>query len=582
MLTHLSVNNFAITEHMEIELAKGTTVITGETGAGKSIMLDALSLAIGGRADAKVVRAGASRADISATFDISDIAQAKQWLNERDLSLESAEDESQECILRRTITKEGRSRAYINGQPITLQELKSFSEHLIDIHGQHAHQSLTRPDHQRQLLDEFANAASTTVSKAKTHRKSTTNTHGKFTSINQQIKSVVSEYQRIQVTLSELQTDQGNASAQAQLKAYQVEELNELDLHEDEFSKLEHEQKQLANGDQIIEASQHALALCQEGELNVVSILNQVRASLSKIPGQFDAIDSACELIETALIQAEEATNELQHFTEQFELNPQRQHEVETRLSTIYDIARKHKVKPHELEALHQQLTSELESLTANEQLIKQLDQQSHELEVHYLELCLALSKKRKEAAKKFEKKVNAQLQALSMQHCRLIVDMTPRKHQKPHLGGLEEITFLVSTNPGQPEQPIAKIASGGELSRISLAIQVISAQTSATPTLVFDEVDVGIGGATAEVVGQLLRGLGEHGQVLCVTHQAQVASKGHQHLFVSKSVNRKTTLTELRSLEEQEKVEEIARMLGGIAITSNTRAHAQELLATH
>lgn len=567
MLTHLSVNNFAITEHMEIELDKGTTVITGETGAGKSIMLDALSLAIGGRSDAKAVRNGANRTDISATFDISAIPEAKQWLSDRDLCLEQGEDEHQECLLRRTISKEGRSRAYINGQPITLQDLKTFSEYLIDIHGQHAHQSLTRTDHQRQLLDNFANADS---------KKSTT---GK---LNEQIKALVSEYQKNQTLLAELESEQGNASAQAQLKAYQVEELNELALEKDEFAKLELEQKQLAGGEQIIEASQHALALCQEGELNVVSILNQVRTSLDKIPAEFEAINNAQELIETALIQAQEATNELQHFTDQYELNPERQYEVETRLSSIYDIARKHKVKPEQLEDLHQQLISELESLSANEEKIKLINQQQLELEANYLELGFALSKKRKEAAKKFQCKVNAQLQALSMQHCRLVVDMSPRKHQKPHLGGLEEISFLVSTNPGQPEQPIAKIASGGELSRISLAIQVISAQTSATPTLVFDEIDVGIGGATAEVVGQLLRGLGEHSQVLCVTHQAQVASKGHQHLFVSKSVKKKTTLTELRALGDQEKVEEIARMIGGIAITSNTRAHAQELLATH
>lgn len=560
MLVHLSIDNYAIAEHIEAEFAGGMTVLTGETGAGKSILLDALGLALGDRADAAIVRAGAERAEIHATFDISAnaggaIAEARNWLESRDLLA------GDDCLLRRVVTAEGRSRGYINGQPATLQDLKALGELLIDIHSQHAHQSLLKSAQQRRLLDAFAGTET----------------------LAETLRHLAQQHQQCAARIDALSSDRDQQTARLQLLSYQVEELDRLALGPDELEQLEAEQRQLANSEAILRNSQHALALCREGEINVVNILNQALRSLGELDSKQPALVEAEQMLGSALIQVEEASRELQHHLDQFEPDPERLFEVQNRLDAIYDIARKHRIQAPELPELHRQLAEELRNASGSGAQLEQLQEDLERLRRDYDRSALELSKRRQQAAGKLQKQVEKQLQALAMGGCKFTVALTPRANAEPHANGREDVEFLISTNPGSPAQPLNRIASGGELSRISLAIQVTTAQTSATPTLVFDEVDVGIGGATAEVVGNLLRELGSRGQVLCVTHQPQVASKGHHHFRVEKTTARQSTRAALRRLETDEKIEEIARMLGGITVTEQSRAHAREMLSfTH
>jgi len=555
MLTHLSVENYAIAEHIEAEFGPGMTALTGETGAGKSILLDALGLALGGRADASVVRTGAERADIHAAFDVRTVTDARRWLEQRDLLA------GDECLLRRVITAEGRSRGYINGQPATLQDLKAIGELLIDIYSQHAHQSLLQRAQQRRLLDAFAGTEA----------------------LADNVKTLSQQFQQLSEETAMLSSQRDEHHAQLQLLSYQVDELDKLALGIGELDTLEGERRTLANGEAILRGSQHALALCREGEINVVNILHQALKSLGELDAKQPALADAEQMLGSALIQVEEASRELQHYLDGFELDPQRLTDVEHRLDAIYEIARKHRVQPAALTALHAQLNEQLTALAGGDEQIEKLRTELKTIRANYDKTAQELSKKRQLAAQKLQKQVEKQLQALAMNGCRFSVALTARDIVSPHSAGAEDIEFLISTNPGNPPQGLNRIASGGELSRISLAIQVVTAQTTAIPTLVFDEVDVGIGGATAEVVGNLLRELGSRGQVLCVTHQPQVASKGHQHFSVDKESDKKSVRTNLRRLSSEEKIEEIARMLGGIHVTEQTRAHAREMLSfTH
>jgi DNA repair protein RecN (Recombination protein N) len=552
MLIHLSVDNYAIAEHIEAEFDNGMTVLTGETGAGKSILLDALGLALGDRADAAVVRNGAERAEIHAAFDIRAIAAAQAWLRERDLQA------GDDCLLRRVITNEGRSRGYINGQPATLQDLKSIGGLLIDIYSQHAHQSLLQRSQQRPLLDAYAGTVP----------------------LADKVKEIAHRYQRNAEHLDALSNARDEQTARAQLLSYQVDELDKLALAAGELEALEDERRALANGEQILRNSQHALALCREGEINVVNILNQALKSLGELGATQPPLVNAEQMLNSALIQVEEASAELQHHLDRFELDPARLSQLENRLDAIYDVARKHRIQAPQLADLHQELRSELESVAGQ---VEQLRAELALLHEEYRKIAADLSRRRQQAALKLQKQVEKQLQALAMGGCRFTISLSAREGDAPHAQGGEEVEFLISTNPGSPPQALNRIASGGELSRISLAIQVVTAQTTAIPTLVFDEVDVGIGGATAEVVGNLLRELGSRGQVLCVTHQPQVASKGHHHFNVEKVSEKKLVRTQLRRLAGGEKIEEIARMLGGITVTEQSRSHAREMLSfTH
>ncbi len=580
MLVHLSIDNYAIAEHIDAEFAGGMTVLTGETGAGKSILLDALGLALGDRADAAVVRSGAERADIHATFDIADNAEAQRWLQSRELA--SGDD----CLLRRVVTAEGRSRGFINGQPATLQDLKALGEMLIDIYSQHAHQSLLKTAQQRKLLDAFAGTEA----------------------LAEQVRQQALRYQQINQEIEGLTGQRDEQTARAQLLRYQVEELDRLNLQAGEIDAMETEQRQLANGEQIQRNSQHALALCREGEINVINILNQALKSLGELDAKQPALVDAEQMLGSALIQVEEASRELQHHLDKFELDPARLFELQSRLDALYDVARKHRLQARELPEFHQRLRLELGTVEGGGEQLERLQAELAQRGDAYTAQATELSKRRQQAANKLQKQVEKQLQALAMGGCKFVVELTARGEAAPkgagprevgprgaalrkttakpvsvHIHGAEEVEFLISTNLGSPPQPLNRIASGGELSRISLAIQVITAQTSATSTLVFDEVDVGIGGATAEVVGNLLRELGSRGQVLCVTHQPQVASKGHHHFGVAKVTAKQSTRASLKRLGDAEKIEEIARMLGGITVTEQSRAHAREMLSfTH
>ncbi len=553
MLTHLCIRNYAIAESLDIDLRNGMTALTGETGAGKSIMLDALGLALGDRADAGIVRHGTDKAEVHALFDITAIAGAKAWLESRDLL------DGEELMLRRVITAEGRSRAYINGQPSTLQDVRTLGDFLVDIHSQHEHQSLLKKDYQRDLLDICAGVSELALDVADLARK----------------------HQKTRHKLNALIEHSDEQKARAQLLEYQLDELLALALQPGEVEALEQEQKALANAEHILNASNHALNLCKEGEVNALGILHQALSSLRASPVKSEHQNAADDLLQTALIQIEEASSELQHHLDRVEVDPARLHEIEERLDTVYQIARKHHCKPHELPELQDRLQQELDAIQGGGNSISGLQSELAELEKRYRSAAGTLSKKRQKAAATISKKVESHLADLSMANCRFQIQLAPAEPDTLPSHGLEDVEFLISTNPGSKPGPLNKIASGGELSRISLAIHVVNAQAVTVPTIIFDEIDVGIGGATAEIVGSLLQQLGQTTQVLCVTHQPQVASQANHHIKVSKQSNKKSVKTQLVALNDNEKVAEIARMLGGVAITDNTLAHAREMVAT-
>ncbi|MDF2181255.1 DNA repair protein RecN [Neptuniibacter sp. CAU 1671] len=552
MLTQLSIRNFAIVDSLDLELENGMTVVSGETGAGKSIMLDALALALGDRADSGAVRQGADRAEINAVFSLSSCPEAQRWLEEQELH------EGEECMLRRVINTDGRSRCYINGSPAPAGTVKQLGELLVAIHGQHEHQRLLKKEYHRNLLDNYA----------------------ALNPLAQQVKQAFQAWQQLASRLRQLTEQNDEQQARLQLLRYQVEELDQLSLAEGEIEQLEQEQKLLENAGDIQHNGHQILQLVADNdEVNCLQLLNHSLQLINKMDSQHPALLQASEMLNGALIQAEEASTEIRHFLDQVEIDPERQQEVEERLGTVYDIARKHRIKPAALLAQHQALAEELDSLQGGDASIENLTARVADAEAAYLALATELSHKRASAAQELGNLVGEQLHLLGMPAAQLNVALNMLK--TPAATGLEEIELMIITNAGQPAKPLAKIASGGELSRISLAIQVITAQTSSTPTLIFDEVDVGIGGGVAEVVGRLLRQLGEQAQILCVTHQPQVAAQGHQHLFVSKKSEQSHTSTDIQSLEEEHRVQEIARMLGGIDITATSLQHAREMLGS-
>ncbi|MCQ4271757.1 DNA repair protein RecN [Pseudomonas kuykendallii] len=554
MLVHLSVHNYAIVEHLDLELDRGMSVITGETGAGKSIMLDALGLTLGDRADSGAVRPGADKADILASFDLGDIPEARVWLAERDL------DNDGPCILRRVITAEGRSRAYINGAPCPQADLKSLGELLIDIHSQHEHQSLLKADTHRRLLDEFVGASE----------------------LARQVQLAAQRWRQTRQELERISSSGDEQRARHQLLSYQMEELENLALGEHELEELEQEHKSLTNAESLLGACRHVIELCAESDSgNVLSALTASLQRLGNRSSQPGALNEAAELLSSAQIQVEEAVGELNRFLDHFDADPARLQTLEERLDAIYTLARKHRVQPAELAALQQRLLDELETLNADDEALERLAQELASYARHYQEKATELSGLRNEGAPRLASAVEAEMQRLGMPGGRFAIELREIAATDPHPTGLEQVEFLVSANPGQPLKGLAKVASGGELSRISLAVQVITAQTSRVPTLVFDEVDVGIGGPTAEVVGQLLRRLGERGQVLTVTHLPQVAAQGHQHLFVHKARGSDETRTAVAKLDAPGRVEEIARMLGGVDLTEESLAHARKMVET-
>ncbi|MBX9712513.1 MAG: DNA repair protein RecN, partial [Pseudomonadaceae bacterium] len=467
MLVHLSVHNYAIVEHLDLELNAGMSVITGETGAGKSIMLDALGLALGDRADSGVVRPGADKADILASFDLAAIPEARQWLSERDL------DNDGPCILRRVITAEGRSRSYINGSPCPQGDLKALGELLIDIHNQHEHQSLLKPDTHRRLLDEYAGSQE----------------------LARQVQLAAQRWRQTRQELERLANAGDEQRARHQLLSYQLEELDNLALGDNELPQLEQDHKALANAESLLSACRLVLEQCSEHDGgNVLSALTSSLQRLSPFNSPPGALSEAVNLLASAQIQVEEAVGELNRFLDHFDADPARQQQLEERLDSIYTLARKHRIQPGELGALQQQLFDELESLNADDQACERLSSELAAYARHYQDKAAELSQLRQGAASQLATAVEGEIQRLGMPGGRFMIELRATAHAEPHPHGQEQVELLVSANPGQPLKPLAKVASGGELSRISLAIQVITAQTSRVPTLVFDEVDVGIG----------------------------------------------------------------------------------------
>ena len=552
MLNQLSVQNFAIADRVQVEFETGMTVLSGETGAGKSIILDALGLALGDRADTSMVRHGEAKADISAVFDVAAHPQAQAWLTEHDL------DDGEQCILRRVITAEGRSRGYINGQPAPLQDLKALGERLIDIHSQHEHQSLLQKDNHREILDSF----------------------GQLGSLADQVAGAFKDWSRKAQQLEQLSSNQDELAARAQLLGFQVDELDKLGLQEGEVEQLEQEQSRLANAEQLLQQSNIALQICSDGEENVEAMLSQALHSLQSLPVEEVQLAEAITMLNEAQIQVNEAASNMRHFMDGFELDPERLRWIEERLSAAYQLARKHRCQPEELTEVHFRLNQELQQLTGGDQNLEQLEAEVATARNAFMTAAQQLREQRQQVADTFTKQVLTQLASMDMQSTKLVVAFAPLDENNVSRHGLDTIEFLISTNPGQPPKPLNKVASGGELSRISLAIQVVIAQSSTIPTLVFDEVDVGIGGGTAEIVGKLLRGLGQNGQVICVTHLPQVAAQGHHHLFISKRVENEVMRSSIRPLSDDERPREIARMLGGVEITEQSLAHAKEMLA--
>ncbi len=553
MLSQLTVSNFAIADKLDILFEKGMTVLSGETGAGKSIILDALGLTLGDRADTSMVRHGESKAEISATFDLDSLPQAHQWLEEHDL------DAGNQCILRRVITAEGRSRSYINGHPSPLQNLKTVGELLIDIHSQHEHQSLLNKDNHREILDNF----------------------GQLSALTESVKAHFNAWHKKEKQLTELENNQDEILARIQLLKFQVDELENLNLQEGEIEELEAEQRELSNAELLLSRAHQALALSCDDETNANSMISQASSYLSNLPTENSDLSDAQNLLSDAQIQIEEAASSLRHFIDSFELNPERLTFIEERLSSAYQLARKHRCEPDELSALYQTLSDELNQYSNGTQNLDQLSDEVTQLREVFLGEAQTLREARIKAAKTLEANICEQLALMDMKSVTFSVSFTPLEKRKFNQHGLDAIEFLISTNPGQPAKPISKVASGGELSRISLAIQVIVAKTSTIPTLVFDEVDVGIGGGTAQIVGRLLKKLGEKGQIICVTHLPQVASQGDQHYFISKTEVDGKTCSSIRPLTTEERTREVARMLGGVELTEHTIAHAKEMLET-
>ncbi|WP_257264348.1 DNA repair protein RecN [Endozoicomonas sp. ONNA2] len=558
MLNQISISNYAIVEYLNLDINPGMTAITGETGAGKSIMLDALGLALGGRAGIDCVRDGADRADIRACFDLQRIPAAREWLQARDYGSELAGGLAGECILRRVITREGRSRGYINGIPVTLAELKGLGELLIDIHSQHAQQSLLKKSNHAELLDEFSGSLA----------------------LSREVGSIAGDYRQTCAKLHSLLSDQQNREERIQLLSYQLHELEQLNLQPGEVEQLEQEHRQQSQADATLSACHQVTRVCtsDDGD-NLLQQLSFCLHHLSELHINHDAIKNALEMLSSAQIQVEEAIGELNHFIDQFEADPQRAQEIEDRLSAVFDLARKHRIQPEALVEKQQQISQELKKVQCHDEQVVGLELSLEQLQKKHNQLAKKLSSKRRAAARKLEKQVSERIALLGMPKGKFCVELTDIPDRTVAAQGFESIEFLVTTNPGQPPRPLGKVASGGELSRISLAIQVIIAQTASTPTLVFDEVDVGIGGGTAEIVGSMLREVGKSGQILCVTHQPQVASQAHQHLHVSKRVSRKASSTRIHELDGEHRVHEIARMLGGVELTAPTLSHAQEML---
>jgi DNA repair protein RecN (Recombination protein N) len=555
MLTYISVKNFAVVKNVEIDINHGLTVVTGETGAGKSIAIDALSLCLGARADANSVRPGAEKAEIVAYFDVSSVKKATSWLSEHELL---QEDNQHECFIRRVISQEGRSKAFVNGSVVTLAQLKQLGQMLISIHGQHAHHQLLKPNFQRELLDNYAGN-------------------------NKELDTLKVAYQTLtseRKALNELISEQAQRADRRNLLQYQVQELDEFSIGEHEFSELEIEHKRLSNSQTLLEQAQLSFHKLYEGEdFNALSSIRSSADNLSEMKEHDASLSPIVEMLNEAAIQVEEASQEIRQYCEQLEIDPMRLQQVEQRYSQAMDLARKHHVDPEHLFSKHMELDAEFKQLNQDESQIETLQASCKQRQEEYESLAVRLSNKRKKAAGKLGKEIQTSIREMNMPHAVLEVDVEFDSTVPVNALGQDLINIKVATNPGLAADTLEKVVSGGELSRIGLAIQVITSGTDNTPTLIFDEVDTGISGPTAAIVGKLLRKLGAESQVLCVTHLPQVAALGHNQLFVTKLTDTKTSETKILKLTDNERVNEVARLLAGDKLTDSALANARELL---
>ena len=554
MLTQLTINNFAIVRQLEIELAKGMSVITGETGAGKSIAIDALGLCLGQRIETSMVREGQERAEICATFFIEPTNPAYQWLQEQELQ---DPDNPSDCILRRVINADGRSKAFINSTPVSASQLKEIGQYLIHINGQHASQLLLKNDYQLQLVDTFAHH------------------HDLLAQMREDYRA----WKNLQTQVKTFQQKVAENEAKKQLLQYQVEELEEFALRPNEYLELEEDQRRLSNSEQLTQLSQSALQLLSENEtVSIDSMLYRAMQYIDELSELDPRYASVQTMLNDALIQVQEATSEVQHLASHIEQDPILLQEIEKRLGQALQLARKHNVKPEELVEWHQKLKAELTALLDFSESEERLILEEKAAFEKMQRTAKQLHESRCQAAEKLAQQVTHSIKGLAMENAEFFIEVNSDL-TKVASNGADNIVFTLRSNLGQQAQPLAKVASGGELSRISLAIQVLTSDQSAIPTLIFDEVDVGISGKTASVVGKLLRQLGDKCQVLCVTHLPQVACHGHHQFNVEKFTVDDKTETKMTALSQEERVPALARLLGGSEITDLALANAQEML---
>jgi DNA repair protein RecN (Recombination protein N) len=561
MLKHLYIRNFAIIDELELDFNSGMTALTGETGAGKSILLGALNLVLGDRADNDSIKQGADFAEIVAEFDIQQLDFISSWLVSQELNTDD------ECILRRRIAKDGRSRAYINGTPVNLQIIRELAEMLIDIHGQHEHQSIMKSSVQRQLLDDYAN----------------------HSPLLEAVSNIYVELKLVEDQLKHLQQTSNDQNDRLDLLRFQTQELDTLAVEKNEYQTLNIQHKRMANADKLNQTVQQAIQLLSEDEnSNVQSALSNIINSLGEIKEIDNNLVPVSDLLQEALVQIDESVANLQSYSDNIDLDSSQLANTEQRIQSILDLARKHRVEPETLQNLHENLQKELNDIDHVDERLVSLAAEQKMLEDKYLKAGKKLSDSRKKAAKKLNKNITQSMQTLGMSGGQFVVEINSTPDKRSAFGH-DQIEYTVTANAGQACKPIARVASGGELARISLAIQMIIANNSKIPSLIFDEVDSGVGGGIAEILGQHLRTLGSNNmgtakkgkasQVICITHLPQVASQAHHHLRVEKQTVKKKTISQVITLNEEQRRQEIARMLSGVEITDQSLAHADEMI---
>jgi len=552
MLQSLHIRDFAIIRALELETRGGLTVLTGETGAGKSILIDALALVLGGRADAGCIRHGCARADISAAFVLPPSSDAARWLAAHEL------DADGECVLRRIVEAERGSKGFINGRPVPVQLLRELGEHLVDIHGQHEHQSLLKRDAQRQLLDDYAGIGATVA----------------------EVTRHYDEIRSLQSRIDALTHESADRETRLELLRHHVAELEALNLQPDEVAALEEEHARLANVTELLDGAQGAVQALYDDETSAAGVVAGIARKLETLAQYDPRLAEIAGLLNEAGIQIDEAAGRLHHYLDRLEVDPERLQWLDARIGTIHDLARKHRVRGEELPGLLQKLRTELADTEDHDGNLARLNETLAQTRAAYDKAAAAVSRARADAGNKLGRAVSEYMQQLGMAGGRFEIDLAPLAADELGPYGRERVEFQVTANPDQPLRPLARVASGGELSRIALALQVVAASIGRIPTLVFDEVDVGVGGRVAEIVGQQLRALAAKRQVLCITHLPQVAALGEQHLCIVKRAHDGATQVDVQSLEKAERVQEIARMLGGVEISKKTIAHAEDMLS--